>query len=93
MVLSGEKLSMFNEYNKNYDAHHRIGFCNIALKKYKWEKYQISDNNIKQEDMIIQDNDTRQYIQSIINNNSCTVDEFRDIFTLLTIDQINYIGF
>lgn len=82
-------------YLENYTPENRIGFCKLALSKYHFEKYslRVKENDIAFEDRIVQDNETREHLHNIINNGSCSVDEFKTVFNMLTLDQITYIGF
>ena len=82
-------------YLENYTPENRVGFCKLALRKYHFEKYslRVKENDIAFEDRIVQDNETLKYLSNIANNKSCSVDEFNNVFNMLTLDQITYIGF
>ena len=83
-----------NEYIKHYDTNEkRVGYCKFALKKYKFENYKLSDNNIIPEDNIIQDQNLINDINNIINNNECNVNDFKNVLNSLSHDQLYYIGF
>lgn len=43
--------------------------------------------------MIVQDETTRNMAESIINKNECTKDDFIELFNILDLQQIYYIGF
>lgn len=93
MELEGEKLQTFNEYKNQYTEEDRVSFCNIALKKFKFENYKLSDNNINDIDLIVTDQNTRKFMENIIQKNTCSENEFNELFKQLSMEQINYIGF
>ena len=93
MDLEGEKLQTFNEYKNEYTEKDRVSFCNIALEKFKFEKYKLSDNNINDIDLIVTDQNTRKFMETIIQKNTCSENEFNELFKQLSMEQINYIGF
>lgn len=95
VYIMDSKEETLNYYLENYTPENRLGFCTLALRKYRFEKYSLRVNNddIAFEDRIVQNNDTREYLSNITNNNSCSVDEFKKVFGMLSLDQINYIGF
>jgi hypothetical protein len=70
-----------------------MGFCSLALRKYRFENYKLSDNDIKFEDRIVQDNDVRSQLEKIVEQDECSVDDFKSVFNSLTVDQITYIGY
>ena len=88
-----ERVNLLNDYLAEYTPENRMGFMKLVLKKYSFENYKLRDNDIKFEDMIIQDQNIRKNVQNIINSGSCSVDQFKDVFNKLTLDQIYYIGF
>ena len=90
---SEENKIYMNKYLAAYNDNDRLEWCKIALKKYKFENYKLGDNNINPHDYIITDSDFRDYIIQIVNKEKCSIDEFKHIFSQLSIDNINYIGF
>jgi hypothetical protein len=93
MAFSQEKQDLYDSYINNYTPENRLAFCQLALKKYRFEKYKLSENEINNDDLIVQDNYTRNCLHNIINYGECSVEDFYHIFDKLSIDQINYIGF
>ena len=89
------KTELLNFYLENYTPDNRLGFCKLAKRKYRFEKYKMSvkEEDILPEDRIVQDEETLELIDSIINSNECSVDNFKKVFNKLSEDQINYIGF
>jgi hypothetical protein len=87
-----EKMDLFKYYLTHYNENDMIGFCKIALNKYRFENYRMNENNIQQDDMIIVDNNKRDFIKSIISQNSCSKEEFKKVFGMLSIDDIYTIG-
>ena len=88
-----ERENLLNDYLTEYTPENRMEFMKLVLKKYHFENYKISDNDIKYEDMIIQDKTIKNNVQEIINSGSCSIDQFKNIFNKLTLEQIYYIGF
>lgn len=89
------KTDLLNYYLENYTPDNRLGFCKLAKRKYRFEKYKMSvkEKEILPEDRIVQDEETLELIDSIINSNECSIDDFKKVFNKLSEDQINYIGF
>jgi hypothetical protein len=53
----------------------------------------MTDNEeIHPNDMIINNNNARDYIQNIIIQNHCSEEEFKTVFGMLSVDDIYYIG-
>ena len=88
MSSNTEKELLLDQYIKGYTPENRLGFIKLVLTKYK-----LSDNNIKFEDLIVQDTNIRNIANNIIKQKSCTPDNFKKVFNMLNIDQIYYIGF
>jgi hypothetical protein len=94
MSMSLEKTSLLNEYLQGYTDKNRYNFCTIALRKYKFEKYPMCPGvEIAPEDLIVNDNNVRSLIKSVIDKEECNVEDFHTVFDALTVDQINYIGY
>ena len=91
--MSTEKTILLNQYLNGYTPENRLGFCSLALRKYRFENYKLSDNDIKFEDRIVQDNDVRSKLEKIVEQGECSVDDFKSVFNSLTVDQITYIGY
>ncbi len=91
--MSDSKMNLLNDYLNGYTAENRLAFCEMSLRKYRFENYKLSDNYIHEEDLIVGDSDTRSSIESIINKGECSVDDFKNVFNLLTEEQIVYIGY
>ena len=102
--MSTDKLTLLNQYLNGYTDENnqlvpgytdsnRLGFCKLALRKYKFEKYKLNEHNIKPEDHIVQDNNIRSQLLEIVEKGECSVDDFKMVFDNLTVDQINYIGY
>ena len=92
-----EKQNLINEYLDNYEENDMINFCQVAINKYRFEKYKIKNlnrQNIDIEDYII-DRDSEAYnlMLNIINNQRCNQEDFANILELLDYEQIIYIGF
>ena len=51
-----------------------------------------SNQSINPEDYIIQSNDIRDKLGKIINKQFCTIDEFKDVFLMIELDDIYFIG-
>ena len=90
-----ERTNLLTSYLTEYTPENRMGFMNLVLNKYRFEKYKLSvnDHDIKFEDLIVQDQTIRDNAQMIIDSGSCSKDQFKEVFNMLTVDQINYIGF
>lgn len=91
--MSDSKMNLLNDYLNGYNAENRLAFCKLALRKFRFENYKLSDNVIHEEDLIVGDSDTRSSIGTIINNGYCSVDDFKNVFNLLTEEEIVYIGY
>lgn len=93
--MSQEKINLLNQYIEGYTPQNRIEFCKLALNKFRFEKYKLGNKHefIATEDRIVNDTNTRQNIQNIIDKNECSIDDFKSVFNMLTIDQIHYIGY
>lgn len=89
------KETLLESYLTEYTADNRFGFCKIARRKYRFEKYslEIPFKDIEPKDFIVQDPSTLAKIDTVIRNGSCSTGEFTDIFNELSVNQINYIGF
>lgn len=93
MSSNTEKELLLDHYIKNYTPQNRFGFIKLVLTKHHFERYKLSDNNIKFEDLIVQDINIRNIAQNIIDQKSCTSDNFKKVFNMLNLEQIYYIGF
>lgn len=91
--MTPEKTNLLNQYLEGYTPQYRYKFCEIALAKHHSENYKFSDKNISYEDLIVKDTHVRNNIQSIINKGECSIEDFTNVFNMLTVDQINYIGY
>jgi hypothetical protein len=91
--MSTEKTNLFNEYLEGYTSQNRYQFCKLSITKYQFENYKFSDKNISSEDLIVKNTQVRAKIQSIINKGECSKEDFTNVFNMLTVDQINYIGY
>jgi len=88
-----EKSNLFEKYIAEYTDKNKYRFCEIALNKFRFENYKMSDRNIKDKDYIIQNKTLREYIQAVIDTKKCEKNQFKYIFDNLNLDQIYYIGF
>lgn len=88
-----ERVNLLNDYLTQYTPENRMGFMRLVLNKYLFENYKLSDNNIQFEDMIVQDNNVRNTVENILNSGECSEDDFANVFNMLELDQIYYIGF
>tara|TARA_Y100001980_G_C14347958_1_gene159921 strand:- start:208 stop:528 length:321 start_codon:yes stop_codon:yes gene_type:complete len=106
MSMSQEKITLLDQYlngftdenNKSispgYTDENRYNFCTLALRKYRFEKYSmIKKEEIAPEDFIVNDVKVRHLIQSVVDKEECSVEDFKKVFDALTVDQINYIGY
>ena len=93
MSYNHERENLLNLYLSEYTPENRIEFAKLVLSKYRFEKYVLNDYNIDFSDMIVQDETTRNMAESIINKNECTEDDFIELFNMLDLQQIDYIGF
>lgn len=91
--MSTEHMNKLTRYLEQYTPQNRLGFMRVALNKYRFENHKLSSNDIPFEDMIVQNNMLRSEMESILNQGSCSEDEFTSVFSKLTLDQIYYIGF
>lgn len=91
--MSTEHINELNHYLEEYTPENRLGFMRIALNKYRFENHKLSSNDIPFEDMIVQNNMLRSEMESILNQGSCSEEEFTNVFSKLSLDQIYYIGF
>ena len=88
-----EKMDLYTYYLSHYNANDMLNFCRIAFNKHSFENYRMTDNEeIHPNDMIINDNNARDYIQNIIIQNHCSEEEFKTVFGMLSVDDIYYIG-
>jgi hypothetical protein len=87
------KNKLLKEYIDYYTPENRLDFCKLSLSKHKFENYSIKTSDIQQDDYIIQNNDIKNQLKYIINKNICSIDDFSKVFSMMTIDDINYIGF
>jgi hypothetical protein len=60
MSSNTEKELLLDQYIKGYTPENRLGFIKLVLTKYK-----LSDNNIKFEDLIVQDTNIRNIANNI----------------------------
>lgn len=79
-----QETQLLQKYLSTYTDDNRYQFVQLALNKKMFP-------NLDEE--YIKDIDIRQDLQSIINKNVCTEEDFKRIFNLLTEDQIFYIGY
>jgi hypothetical protein len=93
MPINIERENLLTEYLTEYSPVNRMNFINQVLNKYIFERYKLRDNNIKFEDMIITDNHIRNIALQISNNGECSEEDFINVFNMLEIEQIEYIGF
>ncbi len=94
MSMSLEKSTLRDQFLKGYTDKNRFNFCKIALRKHRFEKYPMRPGvEIAPEDLIVNDNNVRSLIQSIVDKEECSVEDFHTVFDALTVDQINYIGY
>ena len=92
--MSTEKSTLLQQYLDGYNDDNRYNFCLLALRKYRFEKYSmIRKEEIAPEDRIVNDNEVRALIQSVVDKGECNVEDFKKVFDALTDDQIEYIGF
>jgi hypothetical protein len=90
------KQELLQHYLNLYNDQSRLNFVKLALKKYRFENYKISNNNAEQiinnNDYIINNYHVRNILNNIVEKNYCSVSDFVNIFNNLTIEQISYIG-
>ena len=92
--MSTEKSTLLQQYLDGYTDENRYNFCLLALRKYRFEKYSMSrKEEIAPEDRIVNDHKVRELIQSVVDKDECSVEDFKKVFDALTVDQIEYIGF
>ena len=92
--MSTYKANLLQKYLDEYTDKNRFNFCKLALRKYRFEKYRCSKNaEIAPEDRIVDDNNVRTLIQSVVDKGECSVEDFNTVFDALRVDQIEYIGF
>ena len=92
--MSTEKTTLLDQYLDGYTDENRFNFCKLALRKYRFEKYPISQGvEIAPEDQIVNNDGVRSLIQSVVDKDECSVEDFKMVFDALTVDQINYIGY
>ena len=92
--MSQDKTTLLNQYLDGYTDENRFNFCKIALRKYKFEKYPMRTGvEIAPEDQIVNNDSVRSLIQSVVDKENCSVEDFKMVFDALTVDQINYIGY
>jgi len=89
------KEQLLEEYLTEYTPENRLGFCKLVRRKYRFEKYKFSTRfeDIEPEDFIVQNPITLAKADKVIQQGSCSIEEFKDIFNDLDVEQINYIGF
>ena len=95
--MSTYKANLLQKYLNEYTDENRFNFCKLALRKYRFEKYRMGSKNtgveIAPEDRIVNDNNVRALIQSVVDKGECSVEDFNTVFDALRVDQIEYIGF
>lgn len=89
-----EKEQVMKQYIDNYNHIDRVDFCKIALNKYRFEKYNLNEHNIQDDDFIITRNcyiyDCMKYC---VEHNECDPEMFKNILTHLSLKQLYYIGY
>jgi hypothetical protein len=91
--FSKEKMDLYTYYLSHYNTTDMLNFCKIALNKHRFENYRMTGSaDIHQDDMIVNDNNIRDYIQNIIIQNYCSDEDFKTVFGMLSVDDIYYIG-
>jgi|SaaInlStandDraft_5_1057022.scaffolds.fasta_scaffold05618_2 hypothetical protein len=94
MMPSFEKKQLIQSYLDNYTSLNRLSFCQLAKKKYHFENYKLSNNNINDKDYIISYNsNVYKLINRSILKNECDVELFETILKELTLNQLYYIGY
>ena len=88
-----EKRELLKDYLTEYNDNDRLGFINIARKKYRFENYRMSDNNINPNDMIVSQPNICEMMDAILTKNFCSIEDFKNVFNELTLEQIYTIGF
>lgn len=91
--MSYQKTDLLNMYLDGYNSQDRLDFCNLALEKHDFIKYSLRVTKINPCDYVIKDNNVRDKIKSVVNKGSCSIQDFKDIFNLLEINQIDQIGY
>lgn len=92
-MMSTQKTELLNMYLDGYNPQDRLGFCKLALEKHDFTKYSLRVTEINHCDYVIKDNNVRNKINSVINKGACSIQDFKDIFNLLEINQIDQIGY
>lgn len=87
-----EKMDLYTYYLSHYNTNDMLGFCRIALNKHHFENYRMTDSNVHPNDMIVNDNNVRDYLQNIVDQGYCSDEEFKTVFGMLSVDDIYYIG-
>ena len=88
--MSKEELK--NDYFKYYsDNEKRVSLCKHILNKYRFEKYSMKDNNIKDEDYIIK-GELRSNIDQIITKSICSKKQLELVLDKISYDDLIYIG-
>ena len=83
-----------NQYVEYYNTDEkRVNYCKFALDKYKFEKYKLTDTNINPDDHIIQNKDIINKMCKIINDDVCSIDDFKNVLNSLSPEELCYIGF
>jgi hypothetical protein len=88
------KEDRLKEYLDGYTSENRLTFIECAFNKYYGHHYSIlKQERIKVTDYIVTDQNIRNNMKGIIDKKECSVETFTEIFNLLDIDQIDYIGY
>ena len=82
----------YQEVRNNYNADLRVAICELILRKYRFERYKLSDTDIRKSDLIVTNNAVKNLCQNRINQNYCSQEQLFEIMNSLTIDQLTYIG-
>ena len=82
----------YQEVRNNYNANLRVAICELILRKHRFERYRMNDNNIQEQDLIVRDNHIRTICQNRVNENVCSQEQLFGIMNRLSVEQMEYIG-
>lgn len=90
------KEELLEQYITEYSEHpeYRLGFCRLVRTKYRFENYKMTTKfeDIFPEDFIVHNPATLAKTDQVLQKGSCSIDEFKEFFNELEVDQILYIG-
>jgi hypothetical protein len=91
-MFNTDKSEYIKELLNLYDDKARLSYCKLAMCKYRFENYGMSDFNIADTDYVVQNKEVANLLNQCILNKSCSKSELENILQMIPYKDLIYIG-